>query len=66
MITEPTGCERQSRSALADKKDWPEWQAPAEMVERKLAPSGVMKGGTGNPLGASLLLLDDSSLSIHA
>ena len=50
---------------LADKKEWPEWQAPADMVERKLAPSGVMKGGPRNPLGARILLLDDGSLSIH-
>jgi lipoprotein-anchoring transpeptidase ErfK/SrfK len=29
------------------------------------SPSGVMKGGPGNPLGARILLLDDGSLSIH-
>ena len=50
---------------MADKKEWPEWQAQADMVERKLAPSGVMKGGPRNPLGARILLLDDGSLSIH-
>ncbi len=50
---------------VADKKEWPEWQAPADMVERKLAPAGVMKGRPGNPLGARILVLDDSSLSIH-
>jgi hypothetical protein len=50
---------------VADKKEWPEWQAQADMVERKLAPSGVMKGGRRNPLGARILLLDDGSLSIH-
>jgi lipoprotein-anchoring transpeptidase ErfK/SrfK len=50
---------------LADKKEWPEWQAPADMVERKLARSGVMKGGPGNPLGARILLLDDGGLSLH-
>ena len=50
---------------VADKKEWPEWQAPADMVEPKLAPAGVMKGGRGNPLGARILALDDSSLSIQ-
>jgi lipoprotein-anchoring transpeptidase ErfK/SrfK len=50
---------------VADKKEWPEWQAPADMVERKLAPAGAMKGGPGNPLGARILVLDDGSLSIH-
>jgi lipoprotein-anchoring transpeptidase ErfK/SrfK len=50
---------------VAEKKEWPEWQAPPDMVERKLAPTGVMKGGPGNPLGARVLLLDDGNLSIH-
>jgi lipoprotein-anchoring transpeptidase ErfK/SrfK len=44
---------------VVSKAEWPEWQAPAEMVERKLTPPGVMKGGPGNPLGARLIGLDD-------
>jgi lipoprotein-anchoring transpeptidase ErfK/SrfK len=50
---------------VAGKKEWPEWQPPADMVEAKLAPAGVMKGGPGNPLGARLIVLDDGSMSIH-
>jgi len=50
---------------VADKKEWPEWQPTADMVERKLAPAGLMKGGPGNPLGARILILDDGSVSIH-
>jgi lipoprotein-anchoring transpeptidase ErfK/SrfK len=50
---------------VVSKVEWPEWQAPAEMVERKLAPPGVMKGGPGNPLGARLLGLGDGSTSIN-
>jgi lipoprotein-anchoring transpeptidase ErfK/SrfK len=50
---------------VASKVEWPEWQAPAEMVERKLAPAGTMKGGPGNPLGARLINLDDGSTRIH-
>jgi lipoprotein-anchoring transpeptidase ErfK/SrfK len=50
---------------VAAKNEWPEWQPTADMVERKLAPAGVMKGGPGNPLGARILVLDDGSLSIH-
>ena len=49
---------------VASKTEWPEWQAPAEMVERKLAPPGIMKGGPGNPLGARLIALDDGSIRI--
>jgi lipoprotein-anchoring transpeptidase ErfK/SrfK len=50
---------------VAAKKEWPEWQPPADMVERKLAPAGAMKGAPGNPLGARVILIDDGSLSIH-
>src|SRR5262249_44656657 len=50
---------------VAGKKEWPEWQPPADMVERKLAPAGVMKGGPGNPLGARIIVLDDGGMSIH-
>jgi lipoprotein-anchoring transpeptidase ErfK/SrfK len=50
---------------VASKVEWPEWQAPTEMVERKLAPAGIMKGGPGNPFGARLVALDDGSTRIH-
>jgi lipoprotein-anchoring transpeptidase ErfK/SrfK len=50
---------------VAGKKEWPEWQPPADMVERKLAPAGAMKGGPGNPLGARIIILDDGGMSIH-
>ena len=50
---------------VAGKKEWPEWQPPADMIERKLAPAGVMKGEPGNPLGARIIVLDDGSLNIH-
>ncbi len=50
---------------VAGKVEWPEWQAPTEMVERKLAPPGIMKGGPGNPLGARLIALDDGSIRIN-
>jgi lipoprotein-anchoring transpeptidase ErfK/SrfK len=50
---------------VANKMEWPQWEPPAEMVERKLAPPGMMKGGSGNPLGARLIGLDDASTRIH-
>ena len=50
---------------VAGKKEWPEWQPTADMVERKLAPAGVMKGEPGNPLGARIIVVDDGSMSIH-
>jgi len=50
---------------VSSKVEWPEWQPPADMVARKLAPAGVMKGGPGNPLGARLIGLDDGQSAIH-
>jgi lipoprotein-anchoring transpeptidase ErfK/SrfK len=50
---------------VSSKVEWPEWQPPADMVERKLASPGIMKGGPGNPLGARLIGLDDGSSRIH-
>jgi lipoprotein-anchoring transpeptidase ErfK/SrfK len=50
---------------VANKLEWPQWEPPAEMVEHKLAPPGIMKGGAGNPLGARLIGLDDVSTRIH-
>jgi len=50
---------------VSSKVEWPEWQPTADMVERKLASPGIMKGGPGNPLGARLIGLDDGSSRIH-
>jgi lipoprotein-anchoring transpeptidase ErfK/SrfK len=50
---------------LTAKKEWPDWQPPADAAGHKLAPAGAMKGGAGNPLGARSLALDDGGLSIH-
>jgi lipoprotein-anchoring transpeptidase ErfK/SrfK len=50
---------------VAGKKEWPEWQPPPDMIERKLVPADVMKGGPGNPLGARIIVLDDGGMSIH-
>jgi len=50
---------------VSSKVEWPEWQPPADMVERKFASLGTMPGGPGNPLGARLIGLDDGNLGIH-
>lgn len=50
---------------VSGKAEWPEWQPPEDLVEHKLMPPGVMKGGPGNPLGARLIALDDGSSRIH-
>jgi lipoprotein-anchoring transpeptidase ErfK/SrfK len=50
---------------ISSMTEWPPWQAPADMVKRKLASAGTLPGGPGNPLGARLLELDDGSSRIH-
>ncbi len=44
---------------VANKAEWPPWQATDDMIKRKLAKPGTMAGGPGNPLGARDLELDD-------
>jgi lipoprotein-anchoring transpeptidase ErfK/SrfK len=50
---------------ISGKAEWPDWEAPADMVQHRRAPAGVMKGGPGNPLGARLITLDDGATRIH-
>jgi lipoprotein-anchoring transpeptidase ErfK/SrfK len=50
---------------VSSKVEWPQWDPPADMVERKLVPPTALPGGPGNPLGARLLGLDDGSSRIH-
>jgi lipoprotein-anchoring transpeptidase ErfK/SrfK len=50
---------------IASMAEWPQWQAPPEMVKAKLAEPGVLAGGPGNPLGARLLDLDDKASRIN-
>jgi lipoprotein-anchoring transpeptidase ErfK/SrfK len=50
---------------IASMAEWPQWQAPPEMVKEKLAGPGVLAGGPGNPLGARVLDLDDNASRIN-
>jgi lipoprotein-anchoring transpeptidase ErfK/SrfK len=50
---------------IASKTEWPSWEATPDMIKRKLASAGTLPGGPGNPLGARLLMLDDSVSRIH-
>jgi lipoprotein-anchoring transpeptidase ErfK/SrfK len=47
---------------IASMTEWPSWQPPPDLLKRNPSP---MPGGPGNPLGARLLQLDDSSSRIH-
>ncbi len=50
---------------IASKTEWPTWEATPDMIKRRLASAGTLPGGPGNPLGARLLMLDDSVSRIH-
>jgi lipoprotein-anchoring transpeptidase ErfK/SrfK len=50
---------------VTSKAEWPPWQPPQDMIDRKLAKPGTMAGGPGNPLGARVLELDDGSSRIN-
>jgi lipoprotein-anchoring transpeptidase ErfK/SrfK len=50
---------------IASMAEWPQWQAPPEMVNDKLANPGILAGGPGNPLGARVLDLDDNASRIN-
>jgi lipoprotein-anchoring transpeptidase ErfK/SrfK len=47
---------------IANMAEWPPWQPPPDLLKRNPA---VLPGGPGNPLGARMLQLDDSSSRIH-
>jgi len=54
------GTERISRMA-----EWPDWNPPAEMIERQPYLPRFMAGGEGNPLGARALYLGETLYRIH-
>ncbi|MBN9036093.1 MAG: L,D-transpeptidase [Rhizobiales bacterium] len=54
---------------VVNKRQWPEWRPPAEMIARekkkgRVLPA-VMDGGPANPLGARALYLGDTLYRIH-
>jgi lipoprotein-anchoring transpeptidase ErfK/SrfK len=55
-----SGRERISRMA-----EWPDWNPPAQMIERQPFLPRFMAGGPGNPLGARALYLGRTLYRIH-
>lgn len=54
---------------VTNKREWPEWRPPAEMIARekkkgRILPT-LMAGGPENPLGARALYLGDTLYRIH-
>jgi len=50
---------------VSQKKEWPDWRPPAEMLARRPDLPTYMVGGPENPLGARAIYLGSSLYRIH-
>lgn len=54
---------------ISDKRHWPDWNPPAEMIQREAARGRVLpahvEGGPNNPLGARALYIGMTLYRIH-
>ncbi|KQP42703.1 hypothetical protein ASF49_02380 [Methylobacterium sp. Leaf104] len=50
---------------ISQKREWPDWTPPEEMIRRRPDLPRHMSGGPGNPLGARALYLGSSLYRIH-
>ncbi|ACA18031.1 ErfK/YbiS/YcfS/YnhG family protein [Methylobacterium sp. 4-46] len=51
--------------SVSQKREWPDWTPPPEMLRRRPDLPRHMEGGPGNPLGARALYLGSSLYRIH-
>jgi lipoprotein-anchoring transpeptidase ErfK/SrfK len=63
------GFEWSGTEKITQKREWPDWRPPAEMIARERAKGRVlpvhMPGGPANPLGARALYLGNTLYRIH-
>ncbi len=50
---------------ISQKKEWPDWIPPKEMIQRQPNLPRFVGGGPGNPLGARALYLGSTLYRIH-
>jgi lipoprotein-anchoring transpeptidase ErfK/SrfK len=50
---------------IAEKKEWPDWRPPPDMITRQPYLPRFVAGGTHNPLGARALYLGNTQYRIH-
>jgi lipoprotein-anchoring transpeptidase ErfK/SrfK len=50
---------------ITQKKEWPDWTPPEEMIQRQPYLPRWMAGGPGNPLGARAMYLGNTVYRIH-
>jgi lipoprotein-anchoring transpeptidase ErfK/SrfK len=63
------GKEWSGTNRISNKKQWPDWRPPQQMIERELERGIVIpefvKGGAKNPLGARALYIGQTEFRIH-
>ncbi|MDG4884026.1 L,D-transpeptidase [Mesorhizobium sp. WSM4884] len=63
------GLEWSGRDTISGKKDWPDWQPPAEMRSREASKGRFLPvrvaGGPNNPLGARALYIGNTLYRVH-
>jgi lipoprotein-anchoring transpeptidase ErfK/SrfK len=59
------GFQWQGLLKITNKKEWPDWTPPPEMIQRQPYLPRFMAGGPGNPLGARALYLGHTVYRIH-
>ena len=50
---------------VTNKKEWPDWTPPPEMLKRRPELPRHMEGGPDNPLGARAMYLGSTLYRIH-
>jgi len=63
--TARTGFEWSGVHHITNKREWPDWTPPAEMIARQPGIPHHMAGGTDNPLGARALYIGATLYRIH-
>ena len=59
------GFQWQGLQKITQKKEWPDWTPPEEMIQRQPYLPRWMAGGPGNPLGARAMYLGATVYRIH-
>ena len=50
---------------VTNKREWPDWRPPPEVIKRQPYLPRHMKGGPGNPLGARAMYIGSTIYRIH-
>jgi len=63
--TARTGFEWSGVHTITNKREWPDWTPPAEMIARQPGIPTHMAGGPNNPLGARALYIGSTLYRVH-